>query len=126
VITWSFVAAAAGICGTAALLARLSSRHPSNRPERYWLLGMAALVPAWLIAFLGGLEPPGGAPPNKPLFIISSALPLLGIIVTDAILRHWRARRRAPGPLGSWFLGIAAILPGWGITLITLALKKTS
>jgi hypothetical protein len=126
-ITWSFVAGAAGICGTAALLARLSRRQPRYGPERYWLLGMAALVPAWLIAFLGGIEPPGGAPPNKPLFIFSSALPLLGAIVTDAVVRHLRHSGRDRRPVIYWLVGVAALLPGWALNVITLMVKtKTS
>ena len=125
-IAWSAVASVVGLAGTAALVARLKSRWPAWGPERYWVLGLAALLPAWLMAFLATIGPPGGEGPNKPLFIITSALPLLGIIVTDALLRHWRAEGRAPGPIGSWFLGIVAILPGWGLTLIILALKKNS
>ena len=125
-IAWSAVASVVGLAGTAALVARFKSRWPAWGPERYWVIGLAALLPAWLMAFLATIGPPGGEGPNKPLFIITSALPLLGIIVTDALLRHWRAQRRVPGPIACWFLGIAAILPGWGITLIALALKKTS
>ncbi len=125
-ITWSVGLTVVGVAGTAALVARLKSRWPTWGPERYWALGLAALLPAWLMAFLATIGPPGGEGPNKPLFIITSALPLLGIIVTDALLRHWRAGGRAPGPIACWFLGIAAVLPGWGITLIVLALKRNS
>jgi hypothetical protein len=84
---------------------------------------MAALVPAWLIAFLGGIEPPGGAPPNKPLFIFSSALPLLGAIVTDAVVRHLRHSGRDRRPVIYWLIGVAALLPGWVLNVITLMLK---
>jgi hypothetical protein len=87
---------------------------------------MAALCPAWLIAFLSTIGPPGGEGPSKPLFIITSSLPLLGVIATDALLRRWRTAGRVLRPRAAWLLGIAAILPGWGITLITLALKKNS
>ncbi|MGI0028441.1 MAG: hypothetical protein ACREAQ_01850 [Nitrososphaera sp.] len=124
-ITWSLMTGAAGICGTAALLARLSSRQPPYSPERYWVLGMAALVPAWLIAFLGGIELP--APPNKPLFIFSSALPLLGIIVTDAVVRHLRHSGRDRRPVTYWLIGVAALLPGWVTSVTVLVVKaKTS
>ena len=122
-IIWSLMTGAAGICGTAALLARLSSRQRPYSPERYWLLGMAALVPAWLIAFLGGIEPPGGAAPNKPLFIFSSALPLLGAIVTDAVVRHLRHSGRDRRPVTYWLIGVAALLPGWVINVIALMVK---
>jgi hypothetical protein len=84
---------------------------------------MAALVPAWLIAFLGGIEPPGGAPPNKPLFIFSSALPLLGAIVTDAVVRHLRRAGRDRRPVTYWLIGVAALLPGWAASTIVLMVR---
>jgi hypothetical protein len=84
---------------------------------------MAALVPAWLIAFLGGIEPPGGATPNKPLFIFSSALPLLGAIVTDAVVRRLRHSGRDRRPVIYWLIGVAALLPGWVLNVITLMVK---
>jgi hypothetical protein len=88
---------------------------------------MAALAPAWLIAFLGGIEPPGAAVPNKPLFIFSSALPLLGAIVTDAVVRHLRHSGRDRRPVTYWLIGVAALLPGWVISVIILITKtKTS
>jgi hypothetical protein len=88
---------------------------------------MAALVPAWLIAFLGGIEPPGGAPPNKPLFILGSALPLFGAIVTDAVVRHLRHSGRDRRPVVYWLIGVAALLPGCVFNVIALMVKaKTS
>lgn len=126
-ITWSVVAGALGICGTAAFLARLGSRWAHQSPERYWLLGMAALFPAWLIAFLAVLGQSPAQEPEKPLFIFSSSLPLLGVIVTDAVVRHWRKSGRDRRPITYWLLGMAAFLPGWGISLIGLMVKtKTS
>jgi len=125
-ITWSALASAVGLIGTATLVASLRRLRPHWGPERYWVVGLAALSPAWLMAFLATIGPPGGEGPNKPLFIITSALPLLGIIATEAVLRRWRAAGRALRPVTAWLLGIAAILPGWGLTLLTLLLKKNS
>ena len=124
-ITWSIVAGAAGICGTGAVIARLASRWPRYNPERCWLIGMAALVPAWLIAFLGvlGLSPAQG--PERPLFIFSSSLPLLGAIVTDAVVRRLRESGGDHRPVTYWLLGIAAFLPGWAIGVIGLMVKTT-
>lgn len=117
-ITWSLILAALGFCGAGTLAARYSTRWSHWSPERYWFLGMATLFPAWLIAFLGLTGEPGGAPPNKPFFIVASALPLLGVIVTDAILRRSRDAGRVLRPFRSWLLGVVAILPAWGVALL--------
>jgi hypothetical protein len=124
-VAWSAIVSVVGVIGAGALVAALRRRRPHWGPERYWVVGLGALSPAWLVAFLGTIEPPGGAEPNKPLFIITSALPLLGIIVTDALLRRWRASGRLLRPVQAWLLGIAAVLPGWGLALITLAVKSS-
>ncbi len=118
VITWSLIVAALGLCGTGTLAVRYSRRGSHWSPERFWLLGIGALAPAWLIAFLGLTGEPGGAPPNKPLFIVVSALPLLGVIVTDAILRGLRGTGRGLPPFRSWLLGVTAILPAWAVALL--------
>ena len=119
-ITWSLIAAALGLCGAGTLAARYSTRWSHWSPERFWLLGIGALAPAWLIAFLGLTGEPGGPPPNKPFFIVTSALPLLGVIVTDAILRQLRGAGRILRPFRAWLLGVAAILPAWAVALLVL------
>ena len=121
-ITWSVVAGVLGICGTGAWIIRLSSRSPHPSPERYWLLGMAALFLAWLIAFLGVLGSSMGPMP-KGAFIGSSSVPLVGVIVTDIVVRHLRQSGRAHRPVIYWLLGVAAILPGWGIALLALSVN---
>lgn len=121
-ITWSLVAGALGICGTGALIVRLSSRSPHPSPERYWLLGMAALFLAWLIAFLGVLGSSTGPMPEG-AFLGSSSAPLVGVIVTDTVVRHLRQSERDHRPVTYWLLGIAAFLPGWGIALLALSVN---
>ena len=121
-IIWSVAAGVIGICGTGAFAGRAASRSANWAPERYWLLGMAALFPAWLIAFLAvlSLETKGL---SKGVVILTSAAPLLGAIVTDAVVRHLRAPGRERRPVTYWLLGVAALLPGWGIGLLALALS---
>ncbi len=80
---------------------------------------MGALAPAWLIAFLGLLAPSAGPVP-KGVLIGSSAVPFLGVIVTDAVVRHLRQPGRDHAPVTYWLLGVAAILPGWGVALLAL------
>ena len=121
-IIWSVVAGVLGICGAGAWIVRLSSRSPHSSPERYWLWGMAALFPAWLIAFLGVLGSSTGPMP-KGAFIGSSAAPLVGVIVTDTVVRHLRQSGRRHRPVTYWLLGIAALLPAWGIALLALSVN---
>lgn len=118
-ITWSLIVAALGLCGAGALVARTKSRWPHWGPERLWLLGMGALAPAWLIAFLGLLAPSTGPVP-KGVLIGTSAVPFLGVIVTDTVVRHLRQSGRDHPPVTYWLLGVAAILPGWGVALLAL------
>lgn len=120
-ITWSVVAAALGICGTGAFVADPNSRWPRQSAGRCWFLGMAALFPAWLIAFLGVLAPAGGSMPRFVLISASSA-PLLGIIITDTVIRRVREASNVRRPVTYWFLGVAAMLPGWAIALLALTL----
>lgn len=116
---WSVLAAAVGICGTGALVARADTRSPQWSPERYWLLGMAALFFAWLIAFLGLLSLGTQAVP-KGVVIGTSVAPLLGAIVTDTLVRRLRETGRQRRPVTFWLLGIAALLPGWGLGLVAM------
>ena len=85
------------------------------------MLGMAALFPAWLIAFLAVLTLGTKVVP-KGVVIVTSVAPLLGAIVTDAVVRHLRASGRERHPVTYWLLGVAAVLPAWGIGLLALTL----
>lgn len=87
-----------------------------------WALGLAALLPAWLIAFLGlmGSSPIGRRIPLEIAFLLSSAAALLGVIVTDAVVRRLSEPARPHRPLTYWLLGVAALVPAWGIALAGL------
>ena len=123
---WSILAGLLGVLATGVAMAFLS-RHDSSRPRTiYWLLGMAALLPAWLIAFLDLLGRSSGPRPEKAssaAWILSSSAALLGVILTDVTLRRLRESGRDPGAVTCWLLGVLALLPGWGIALLGLILK---
>lgn len=126
---WSILAGLLGVLGTGAATAYLSGRKPSGPGLISWLLGMAALLPAWLIAFLDLLGRSSGPRPEKLLtafWILSSSAVLLGVIATDAALRRLRESGRSPGPVLCWLLGLLALLPGWGIAVLGLTLKTMS
>lgn len=118
-IIWSVLAGAFGLCGTGAFVARAGTRSPQWSPERYWLLGMAALFPAWLIAFLGVLSLGIKVVP-KGVVIGTAVAPLLGAIVTDTVVRHLRKSGHQLRPVTFWLLGVAALLAGWGLGLLAM------
>ena len=127
-IKWSILAGLLGVPGTWFGTAHLARRRSDQRPEIHWLLGIAALLPAWLIAFLGLLGLSTGPRPEKALiasWILSSSVALLGVIVTDAVLKRLRESGRNRRPVTYWLLGVAALLPGWGIALLGLVLTAT-
>ena len=122
----SILAAALGVPGTAFLTIFLVRRESTLRQEISWLLGIGALLPAWLIAFLGLMGDSTGAPPEKALkllWMVSSATALLGVIVTDALLKRLRGSGREYGPLTCWLLGAVTLVPAWGIALIGLLVR---
>jgi zinc transporter ZupT len=122
-ITWSVVVSALGLLASWGVTAYLTRRQHSRDPHLYWILGLAGLLPAWLIAFLGLLGSSTGGRSEVSLsvsWILSSAAALLGVIVTDALVRRLHESGRTHRPLMYWFLGIVALLPAWGIALWSL------
>ena len=127
-IGWSILAGVVGLVGSWLATAYLARRQSQPRPELYWVLGIVALLPPWLTAFMGLLGRASGPRPEKILtgaWILSSSAALLGVILTDAVLRRLRESGRDHKPLTYWILGVLALLPGWGIALLGLLLKST-
>ena len=125
---WSILAGLLGVLGTGVTTAYLSRWNSARGGTTYWLLGIAALLPAWLIAFLDLLGRSSGPRPNKASiasWILSSSAALLGVIVTDAALKRLRESGRDHRPVTCWLLGVLAFLPGWGIALLGLILTTT-
>ena len=100
-------------------LRRGGAEGPSIRP---WLLGLLALVLAWVIALVGLLEVVGTSPTGRPrtLFLLPSAVGLLGVIASDALLRRLDAGARPPDWPLRWLLGVAALAPSWLFLLVLL------
>lgn len=116
----SIVAALVGVLGTA--VGAASRRGSDRSPYLYWVLGLVALFPAWLIAFLGVLGPSVvGRPESGVPFISSSSAALLGAIVSDALVRRLRESGRPHGPATFWLLGMGALAPAWAIALLWLS-----
>lgn len=122
-IRWSVVAALGGVLATWTVTVRLHRVAASRPPEVYWLLGLAALLPAWLIAFLGLLGHLTGRFPEKPLeawWILSASAAILGVILTDGVVRKWREATKASPPARYWLLGMGAFAPAWGLAVLGL------
>lgn len=121
--TWSVVIGVLGICGTWAWMAYDTRQRTREEPQRYWLMGLARLLPAWFLAFVGLL----GSPPKQGVNIslpvaalVSSGVGLLGIVLTDAAVRRLSTSARACRPTIYWLLGVSALIPAWCIALFDL------
>lgn len=124
-MAWSVVAGLLGVLGTWVGMIRLTQRQSPPSPVLYWILGVASLLPAWGIAFVGlfGSAPVVGRPePSLSVpFILSSSAGLLGVILTDAAVRRLHASGQPRRPVTDWLLGVAALAPAWCIALLGLA-----
>lgn len=120
---WSLVVGIVCLLATAALMVRLCRSYPRPEVEKYWLLGLAAFFPAWLLALLGllgtgSIDSPTYSPPRA--VVSSSAAALIGVIVSDFVKRRLRASGVAMAPAIYWLLGLAAFLAGWVVALWNL------
>jgi amino acid transporter len=120
--TWSVLVGVVGILGTGTALRYLQAKYPEWEQRYFWFLGLAALFPGWMIAFLGLLQPLNQRDnvPLPPPAILSSGAGLLGIIVTDYVLRRFQNPVRVFSPSTCWRLGYLALLPAWLILLLNL------
>ncbi len=122
-IHWSVWIGILGVFGTAGVLAYLRRRGIDRVVEYSWLLGLAALVLAWLAAILSLLGQTPAEVIDTPLprsVLISSAVALLGVIFTDVLNRRLLARDISPRSTTVWLLGVVAFIPAWIIALWAL------
>ncbi|MGH7767674.1 MAG: hypothetical protein ACREQP_09490, partial [Candidatus Binatia bacterium] len=87
----------------------------------YWLIGLAGLFPAWLIAFLTVIQPASQSAVDVPLpprALFSSAIGLIGVIATDYVLRRAQQTGRELSSFLSWVMGWAALIPAWLIVTV--------
>lgn len=120
-IRWSVLAAVVGVVLTWLATARLGRQGSGRPPEVYWLLGLAALFPAWLIVFLGLIEPAIETLPETFVavwWILSASTALLGVIVGDAVVRRFRESGRPYPRARYWLVGVVGFFPAWGIALL--------
>ncbi len=118
--SWAVVVGIFGAIWTGAVVAYLRRRETSPSASRYWLCGLAALLPAWLIsllALLGQWTGQGQDVPMPPSVILSSSGALVGVIVTDWAVRRLDGKGSVHHPIVYWLLGVIAFLPAWVIAV---------
>jgi len=128
-IAWSVAIGVAGVLATWGATRYLGTRESGQRPHLYCSLGLAALPPPWLVAFVALLGSSPTARPEASLsaaFISSSSAALLGILRSDAAFRRLRESGRDHPPQTYWLLGVAALCPAWGIAILGLAMTVMS
>jgi hypothetical protein len=116
---FSIILGVLGLFATAAAVPYLSRWGYNWGPRQHWLVGLMALFPAWLIAFVG-LLPSSGGPEYDPLprsALLSSVVALLGVVFTDTAVRRLDKSGYSLSPFKYWILGLAGLLPAWLITL---------
>jgi|SoiMetStandDraft_2_1073263.scaffolds.fasta_scaffold01533_3 hypothetical protein len=118
-IKFSIILGVLGLLGTAAAMPYLGGWVSNWGPRQQWLVGLIAIFPAWLIAFLG-LLPSSVGPEYDPLprsALLSSVVALLGVVFTDTTLRRLGKSGYSLSPFKYWILGTTGLLPAWLITL---------
>ena len=120
-LAWSILIGMLGICGTGLGIVYGSRYRPQWQPQWFWLLGLAALFPAWLVTFLSLFGSPSGSAGVEvavpPAALFSSGAALLGVVGTDAAVRRLLASGRGLRPVMAWLFGIVSFVPAWGIAL---------
>ncbi|MGH7333540.1 MAG: hypothetical protein ACREKS_12525 [Candidatus Rokuibacteriota bacterium] len=109
-----------GVVASRLGLTRLTASDASRDGHVYWAVGVGALGPAWLIAFVGLLPTAPGLRPqlaSAASWLLSGAAALIGAIVTQARVRDSRERAEAGRATRLWCLGVLALLPAWLIAL---------
>jgi hypothetical protein len=118
-----------GVVASRAALGHLAVESPNRDPHVDWVLGLVALVPAWLVVFLALLGPT--STPRKDLvsavsWVLSAGAGLIGAIATEGSLRRASESGRLQGSLACWRLGLVGFAPAWLIALAGQAEKTIS
>ncbi len=124
----SLVIALLGLLASAAGLRRLDRSAGPRDAHAYWTLGLVALFPAWLIAFLALLPSAPGVPPQgvaETAWIVSASAALLGVIATESRVRSAAELANDPNPARSWLLGVCALVPAWAVAFVSRAMIAT-
>jgi hypothetical protein len=116
VVVASAVLGLVGILATRWGVGRLAAGGRLPDAHTFWLLGLVALLPGWLVAFVALLGAmPGGRPPVTAAvpWILSTAAALVGAIASEARVR----RAGEVDPVSCWWAGLAGFVPAWALAV---------
>ena len=106
------------IAGAGMLASGIAAAYAAKDARQAWMLGLAAIFPAWLVAFLTLVDPASRSAVDVPLpprALLSSGAGLLGVIATDYWMRKSGAAVTATV---AWISGVAALVPAWLIAAL--------
>ena len=121
VVVASLVLAFLGLVATRTAVANLAAGAHARDPHVYWILGVVALLPAWLVPFVALM----GTVPTPRIYLswaipwaLSSSAALIGAIVSEAAVRRGVGSAAPRSPAWCWRLGAVWFAPAWGIALV--------
>jgi len=126
VVVASLVLAFLGLLATRTAVANLATGAHARDPHVYWVLGVVALLPAWLVPFVAlmGSVPTGRIHLGWAVpWALSSTTALIGAIVSEATVRLGAEASSPRSPAQCWRLGLGWFSPAWLIALLGYALR---
>ena len=123
IILWSLAFGIVGVAVSRWGARALARRGSPPTPRALWVVGLPALLFAWIVPFVALLNASGTieGPPRK-TFMGASAVAILGVLVSDWLINREEKRESVRRPLVSWLLGVVALVPAWLVALILAAL----
>jgi hypothetical protein len=91
-------------------------------PRVLWVVGLPALLLAWLVPFIALLNASGTieGPPRK-AFMAASAAAILGVLGSDWLITREEKRVEPTRSFVWWVLGALALVPAWLAALLLAA-----
>jgi hypothetical protein len=122
-VLWSLAFGIVGVAVSRWGARALARRGAPPTPRALWVVGLPALLFAWIVPFVALLNASGTiyGPPRK-TFMGASAAAILGVLVSDWLINREEKRESGRRPLVSWLLGVVALVPAWLVALILAAL----
>ena len=121
IVVASLALAGLGLIATRTAVANLAAGAPERDPHVYWVLGLVALLPAWLVPFVALM----GTAPTPRVYLswaipwaLSSAAGLIGAIASEAAVRRGIGASAPRPPASCWRLGVVWFVPAWVIALL--------
>ena len=123
IVLWSLAFGIIGVAVSRWGARALARRGSPPTPRALWVVGLPALLFAWIVPFVALLNASGTiyGPPRK-TFMGASAAAILGVLVSDWLINREEKRESERRPLVSWLLGVVALVPAWLVALILAAL----